>query len=136
MKESKKSPHSEEVSSYIEKLEPRLAEIAETIRNIILSLDNEIAEHIKWNSLSFYYSGTMKDFDAKEYKRDIAVLNLHNRIMLVLPTGARITEGLDLLEGNFKDTRKVINFKDLDDVLAKAPKLKTILKNWLNTIEK
>lgn len=136
MRNLKLSP-SQQVLAYIEKLEPKLAEIAKAIRNIVLSTDNEIAEQIKWNSLSFYYTGEMKDFDPKEYKRDIAVLNLHKqRIILVLPTGARITNEIDLLEGNFKDTRKIINFKDLDDVLAKASKLNLIIKSWLNTIEK
>lgn len=128
---------SEQVSAHIETLEPKLAEIAELIRKIILSTDSEIAEHIKWNSPSFYYTGKIKDFDAKEYKRDVAVLNLHkHRIMLVLPTGARIIEGLDLLEGNFKDGRRIINFKDVDDVLNKESKLRLAIKSWVNTVEK
>jgi len=136
MRNLKPSP-SEQVAAHIKTLEPKLAEIAEAIRNIILSADNEIAEHIKWNSPSFYYTGEIKDFDAKEYKRDVAVLNLSKqRIMLVLPTGARIIEGLDLLEGDFKDGRRIINFTDLNDVLAKASKLQLVIKSWLNTVEK
>ncbi|WP_316736177.1 DUF1801 domain-containing protein [Pedobacter aquatilis] len=137
MKTSIKTSPSEQVSAHIVALEPALSKIADSIRKIILSVDEEIAEHIKWNSPGFYYTGMMKDFDAKEYKRDIAVLNLHrNRIMLVLPTGVRVTEGLEILEGDYKDGRRIINFKDLDDVLAKAEKLKLVIRNWLDTVEK
>ncbi|MDN3586309.1 DUF1801 domain-containing protein [Pedobacter aquatilis] len=137
MEQSFNSIRSEQVSAYVKTLEAQLAEVTEAIRSIMLSIDDDISEHIKWNSPSFYYTGKMKDFDAKEYKRDIAVLNLNrNRIMLVLPTGARITEGLDILEGKYADGRRLIIFKDLDDVLAKAEKIKLIVKNWLQGIEK
>ncbi|WP_231462224.1 MULTISPECIES: DUF1801 domain-containing protein [unclassified Pedobacter] len=136
MEQSIKPSPTEQVSAYIDKLEPNVAEIIQAIRKLILSTDKEIAEHIKWNSPSFYYTGKIKDFDAKEYKRDIAVLNLNKqRIMLVLPTGDRITESLDLLEGNYKDGRRIINFKDLDDVLSKATKLQKAIENWLQTVE-
>lgn len=137
MEQSFNSIRSEQVSAYVKTLEAQLAEVTEAVRSIMLSIDDDISEHIKWNSPSFYYTGEMKDFDAKEYKRDIAVLNLkRNRIMLVLPTGARITVGLDILEGKYADGRRLIIFKDLDDVLAKAEKIKLIVKNWLQGIEK
>ncbi len=41
------------------------------LRNIILSTDKEIGERIKWNNPSFYYTGEMKPFDPKEYKREL-----------------------------------------------------------------
>jgi len=50
----------------------------EYLRQVILSIDSEIAEHIKWNSPAFFFSGEMKPFDPKEYKRDILVMNLRN----------------------------------------------------------
>jgi len=81
---------SEKVTEHIQKLDVSIAETVDVIRQIILTTDKEIAEQIKWNSPSFYYSGEMKPFDPKEYKRDIIVMNLHkNNIMLVLPTGAK-----------------------------------------------
>ena len=65
------------VTEYIQKMDPALAEIVEAIRKIILGADPEVGEQIKWNSPSFYYTGEMKPFNPKEYKRDLAVLNLH-----------------------------------------------------------
>jgi len=127
----------EEVSLHIQKLEPEIAEIVETIRQIILTTDNEISEQIKWNNPAFWYSGEMKAFDPKEYKRDIAVLNLYKgRIMLVFPSGAKVVNSLRLLEGDYKDGRRLINFKNLEDVESKANELQQILKEWISLVEK
>ncbi|RZK14750.1 MAG: DUF1801 domain-containing protein [Flavobacterium sp.] len=127
----------EEVSLHIQKLEPEIAEIVETIRQIILNTDNEISEQIKWNNPAFWYSGEMKAFDPKEYKRDIAVLNLYKgRIMLVFPSGAKVVNSLRLLEGDYKDGRRLITFKNLEDVESKANELQQILKEWISLVEK
>src|SRR4051812_33610102 len=90
----------EQVSAHIHKLDKPFAETVEYTRQVILSADKEIAEQIKWNSPSFYYTGEMKPFDPKEYKRDLIVMNLRKeQILLVLPTGAKIKDTTGLLEG-------------------------------------
>lgn len=137
MKKTAQLGAEEQVNLHIQNLEKEQAEIVQTIRQIILKTDAEIAEHVKWNSPCFYYSGEMKDFDPKEYKRDLIVLNLHKgKIMLVLPTGAKINDSTGLLEGKYTDGRRLINFKDLEDVQSKSDKLQTIIKEWLKLIEK
>lgn len=137
MKKTAQLSEEEQVNLYIENLEKEQAEITQTLREIILQTDAEIAEHIKWNSLSFYYSGEMKAFDAKEYKRDLIVINLQRgKKMLVLPTGAKIKDSTGLLEGKYTDGRRLINFNNLQDVKSKASKLQTIIKEWLKLIEK
>ncbi len=89
IKKSKLSDQ-EQVTEFIQKLDPELGNVVEAIRQIILSTDKEIGERIKWNNPSFYYTGEMKPFDPKEYKSDIAVMNLHKgRIMLVFPSGSQ-----------------------------------------------
>ena len=56
----------------------------------------------------------MKEFDPKEYKRDIIVFNLFKgRIMLVFPSGAKVKDASGLLEGDYKDGRRFIVFKDV-----------------------
>jgi hypothetical protein len=127
----------EQVTAYIQKLDPAIANAVNLIRQIILGTDTEIAEHIKWNSPSFYYAGEMLPFDPKEYKRDIAVTNLHRgRIMLVFPTGAKIYDTTGLLEGNYTDGRRMVNFKDVEDVRSKKALLTKIIKDWLELVEK
>ena len=130
-------PDSEQVTQHIKNLDPSIATTVEAIRKIILNTDNEIGEQIKWNSPSFYYTGDMKPFDPKEYKRDIVVMNLHKgKILLVFPTGAKIKDTTGLLEGDYADGRRLVRFKDLDDVKAKTKALQTIIKEWLKLVDK
>lgn len=127
----------EKVTAHIGQLDTDIAAIVQYIRNMILETDSSIGEQIKWNSPSFYYTGPMKDFDPKEYKRDIIVMNLNKgRILLVFPTGARIKDSTGLLEGNYTDGRRLMTVKDMQDALAKEKRLKKIIKDWLKGIEK
>jgi hypothetical protein len=127
----------EQVSEHIQKLESTLAQVVETLRQIILGTDPEIGERIKWNNPSFYYTGEMVEFDPKEYKRDLIVMNLHKgRIMLVFPSGAKVNDQSGLLEGNYTDGRRIAIFKDLEDVQAKQGALQKIIRDWLKLVEK
>ncbi len=127
----------EQVTEHIKKLDPELSQVIELIRQIILSTDKEIGERIKWNNPSFYYTGEMKPFDPKEYKREIIVLNLYkSRIMLVFPSGAKINDKSGLMEGDYKDGRRLIIFKDMDDILLKKNELQQVIRKWLSLIEK
>ena len=91
----------EQVTAHIQKNEPGFALILETIRQIILKTDKEIGERIKWNNPSFYYTGEMKPFNPKEYKREIAVFNFYKgRIMLVFPSGEKVNDTSGLLQGD------------------------------------
>lgn len=127
----------EQVTAYIQKLDKKLAGAVEYARQLILSTDREIGEQIKWNSPSFYYTGEMKPFDPKEYKRDLIVMNLRKgQILMVLPTGAKIKDTTGLLEGKYTDGRRLITLTDLDDIKSKERKLKTVIRDWLKLIEK
>ncbi|AEE52922.1 DUF1801 domain-containing protein [Haliscomenobacter hydrossis] len=127
----------EQVTEHIQELEPSVGQIVETLRQIILSTDPEIGERIKWNNPSFYYTGEMKEFDPKEYKRDLIVMNLHKgRIMLVFPSGAKVNDQSGLLEGDYKDGRRIAVFKDTEDVQAKQGALQKIIVDWLELVDK
>lgn len=79
----------------------------------------------------------MKPFDPKEYKREMVVFNLFkNRIMLVFPGGAKVNDKSGLLQGDYKDGRRITIFKDLDDVMAKEKTLQAIIKAWLKLVDK
>lgn len=125
------------VTAYIQNLEPTFGEIVQTIRQIILSTDKEIGEEIKWNAPTFYYTGDMKPFNPKEYKRYIIVTNFHKgRILLVFPSGAKVNDTTGFLEGDYKDGRRLIYFKDLEDVTSKEIALRQVIKTWLSLVEK
>ena len=137
MPDSSKLTDREQVTQHIQKLDPSIKDTVETLRQIILNVDKEISERIKWNNPSFYYNGEMKPFDPKEYKREIAVFNLHkNRIMLVFPGGANVNDTSGLLTGDYADGRRIVVFKDLDDVRVKEAILKSVIKEWLKLVDK
>lgn len=129
---------SELVTEHIQKLSPLYKEIIEALRVLILKTDKQIGEHIKWNSPAFYYTGEMKAFDAKEYKRDLVVANLSqkNHVLLVFPTGASLNDTLGLLEGDYKDGRRMVKIHDIQDLKAKEKGLKTVIKEWIKLIDK
>ena len=134
---SKKLSDREQVSEHIAKLEPGVRKIVEAIRKIILNTDHTIGERIKWNNPSFYYMGEMKPFDPKEYKREIVVFNLHkDRIMLVFPSGAKVKDVSGLLEGDYKDGRRITVLKDMNDVKAKEKPLQKVIRKWLELVDK
>lgn len=125
------------VSEHIRKLPASVAKSVEYLRKVILFADKEVVEHIKWDSPAFYYSGEMKPFDPKEYKRDIIVMNLRSKeILLVLPTGGKLKDQSGLLEGEYADGRKLVRFKDLDDIKAKEKSLVKIIREWVSLVEK
>ena len=125
------------VTARIKKLDPAVGKVVEAIRKIILKTDPLIGERIKWNNPSCYYTGEMKPFDPKEYKREIVVFNLFKgRIMLVFPSGAKVKDTSGLLEGDYKDGRRITIFKDLKDVKSKEKAMQKVIKEWLKLVEK
>ena len=134
---SEKLSDKEAVTRHIQQLEPTLGKTVEAIRQIIVNTDKGIGERIKWNNPSFYYTGEMKPFDPKEYKREIIVMNLFKgRIMLVFPSGAKVQDPSGLLQGDYKDGRRITIFKDLEDVRSKEKSLQHVIKEWLKLVEK
>ena len=134
---SKATP-TEQVTQYIEKLPAELAELAQAVREAILETDAEVGEHIKWNSPAFYYTGDMKPFDPKEYKRDIVVYNIRKKpeILLVFPTGAVIDDTTDILEGSYTDGRRMVTLKSMSEFESKKEALQKVINLWLDKLEK
>ena len=129
---------SESVTEYIQKMDPVLGTLVVTIRQIILSTDKEIGERIKWNSPSFFYMGAMKPFSPKEYKRELIVFNLYKKeyALLVLPSGAKLKDATGLLEGDYKDGRRLVKIYDVADAKTKQNPLQKLIKQWLKMIDK
>ncbi|MGX5820262.1 DUF1801 domain-containing protein [Chitinophaga lutea] len=110
-------------------------ETIQILRRIILDTDPQIAEQVKWNAPAFHYTGDMKPFNPKEYKRDIVVFNLRQKdhLLLVFPTGARLQHAL--LEGDYADGRRMLKIHGPEDAKAKAHALQEIIRQWVDTVE-
>lgn len=138
MAKAEKLTNEEQVAEYFRALDHPLREVIEALRSVILAADDEVGEQIKWNSPSFYYTGEMKPFDPKEYKRDIVVFNLHKKdsVLLVFPTGAVVDDKTGLLEGKFTDGRKTAKFTTLNEVKNREKDLQSVIKDWLKMVDK
>ncbi|GAB3178158.1 DUF1801 domain-containing protein [Telluribacter humicola] len=138
MDKTPKSTPEEQVQEYFQQLDHPLVEVVEALRKIILSTDEEVGEHIKWNSPAFYFTGAMEAFDPKEYKRDLVVVNLHKKdaVLLVFPTGAHINDQTGLLQGTYPDGRKTVKFTNLDEVAKQEQSLRWVVKVWLQEVRK
>ncbi len=125
------------VDEYMSTLKhPMLGTIA-YLRKFILSIDKNIGEGIYWNAPTFYYTGKMKPFEPKEYKRYIAsfVFNRQDCVRMVFLTGSKLDDNAGLFEGDFKDQRKLVVFKSMEDVRAKEKELKKAIKKWISMVE-
>jgi hypothetical protein len=135
---STKASEPEKVDEYIRNLKHPLVDVVKALRRIILSTDKEIGEEIKWNAPTFFYSGEMKPFNPKEYKRYIVVFNLYQKdcIRLVFPSGAKVKDTSGLLEGDYADGRRLAMFHDQKEVKAKEKSLQQVIKKWLTLLDR
>jgi hypothetical protein len=125
------------VDNYMQSLQHPLADVAAYIRKLILSVDKTIGEGIYWNAPTFFYTGTMPVFDPKEYKRYIVgfVFNKKDCIRLVFLLGADVTDTTNLLEGDYKDGRRLITFISIEDVKNKEKAFTKIIKELLEKLK-
>lgn len=129
---------SEQVSQFITDSQHPLKDLMQEIRDIILATDITISEHIKWNAPAFYYNAEMAAFDSKEYKRDIVVFNVRKNdyILLIFPTGNVINNTTGLLEGDYEDGRRMATLESIADLNTKKEALQTVIRQWLDKVEK
>lgn len=86
----------------------------------------------------FFYTGEMKPFNIKEYKRYRVLFNLFKKdcILLEFTGGAEVNDPLVLLKGDYTDGRSLAMFYSMDDVESKEKAIKKVIKNWLKILDK
>jgi len=133
-----KASEPQKVDAYVARLNHPLTQVVKNLRRIILSIDGEIGEEVKWNAPTFFYSGPMKPTNPKEYRRYIVVFNLSRKdcIRLVFPSGAKVEDSSGLLEGDYADGRRLAMFYNVKDVSSKEKALRSVITKWLKLLEK
>jgi hypothetical protein len=128
----------EKVDEFMDNLDHPLHGLTEYLRKFILSIDKNIGEGIYWNAPTFYYTGKMKPFDPKEYRRYIVGLNFYRQdtLRLVFLKGANATDPTGLLEGDYKDGRRICSLKSIDDLKSKEKELKKIIRQLVQLMDK
>lgn len=127
----------EKVDAFMDALKHPMKDVVEYIRKVILSVDKQIGEGIYWNAPTFYFTGKMKPFEPKEYKRYIVgfVFNRKDCIRMVFLKGANATNKSGILEGDYKDGRRLVVFNSLEDAKSKENDLKRIVKELVKLMK-
>ena len=120
------------VTEFLDDLDETRRVQVQQLRDIILKVNQNLGEHIKWNSPSYVLDG-----------EDRVTFNIKNKqqlVKLVLHMGATRVEDkkgepvmkddAGLIEWN-SDIRGVITFQDADDVESKKIAVAKILGDWL-----
>jgi hypothetical protein len=128
----------EAVDAYMKKLKHPMKAAAELLREIFTAIDKNIGEEIAWNAPSFYYTGKMKPFAPKEYKRFIAGMNFFKKdcIRLIFLRGDLANDKSGLLEGDYKDGRRLAYFHSIDEIKERKKDLVKVVREILKKMEK
>ncbi len=127
----------EKVDAFMRSLQHPKKSVAEQLRKVILSADKCVGECIIWNAPCFYFTGEMKPFDPKTYKRYIVGFNFFKRdmIRLILLRGTDVKKHGGLLEGDYKDGRRLALFTSTQDVKRNEKVLKSIVKELVTNMK-
>jgi len=121
----------EQVIEFLNKLEHPLKKEIEEVRSVILSANNQLTEHIKWNAPSFCMNN-----------EDRITFNLHGKgyFQLIFHCGSKvrkydsneslIDDDTGLLEWVTND-RALVKFRNINDVSEKKEKLIRLVNRWL-----
>ena len=128
----------EAVDAYMKKLKHPMKEVAQLLREIILDAGKTVGEEIAWNAPSFYYTGKIKPFAPKEYKRFIAGMNFFKKdcLRIIFLKGVLANDKTGLLEGDYKDGRRLALFHNIEEVKARKKDLQKIVKELVRQIDK
>jgi len=127
----------EKVTEFLNKLNHPLLDLMHYARTFILNIDPAIGEGIYWNGPTYYFTGTMKPFEPKEYKRYIVGFNFYKQdtLRLIFLKGATANDPERILEGDYKDGRRIASFKSIGDWKYKETALKKIILELIQHME-
>lgn len=125
------------VDVHMKALKHPLRDVAKQLRSIILSTHRAVGEGIFWNAPCFYFTGPMKPFDPKTYKRYIVGFNFFKQdcVRLIFLRGAEVKDPKGILEGKYADGRRLLLIRSLEDLKEKEKDLKNILKQLVKNID-
>ena len=102
------------------------------IRDLIVEVEPELEENIKWNAPNYVYKG--------EDRITFNLMNKQNKVKLVIHMGASKKENKkgnpvlandeNIVDWN-SDIRGTITFEDISDIEAKSESLKKVIRSWI-----
>lgn len=126
----------ETVDAYMKTLKHPLKPVAEQLRKVILGADKSIGEGIYWNAPCFYFTGEMKPFDPKTYKRYVVGFNFFKQdtLRLIFLRGAEAKNTGGLLVGDYKDGRRLALFQSLTEAKKSGKEIQRIVRELIKNM--
>jgi uncharacterized protein YdhG (YjbR/CyaY superfamily) len=112
----------DEVNTFMQQLEHPLKAEIEAVRAIIKA-NHKIAERIKWNAPSFFYTDDLATIHVKA-RQHVHLIFHHPAIVKIKST---------LLEGDYKD-RRMMYFENMKEVKARKKELTRIIKELVELL--
>ncbi len=124
------------VDAYMTQLKHPLKDVAARLREVILSSDPRIGEGVHWNAPTFFFTGEMKPFAPKTYKRYLVGFNFFKQdtLRLIFLRGARVKDTSGLLTGDYQDGRRLALFRSMREVKEREKDLKRLVKKLIEHI--
>lgn len=122
------------VEEFLNDLEDAKRLQVDALREVIISANPQLVEHIKWNAPSYVLDG--------EDRITFNLMNKQGTVKLVLHMGATRKEnkqGVPIMQDESglvewsSDIRGMITFVSIEDVQSNVVALKRVIKDWLST---
>ncbi len=127
---TKKQAGGEEVSNFMAKLEHPLKEEIQQLRKLILNVNSDLTETIKWNAPSFCFKGEDRITMRIHPPKNIQLIFHRGAKVQEIPKDKLIEDGSGILSWKTND-RAVATFANLEDIQAKKTDLAEIVNKWL-----
>jgi Domain of unknown function (DU1801) len=117
----------DDIERHLLAIEGHHQKIVREIRSMLLDTDPAVSEQLEWFILAFHCGSKKR----KLRKRDFLTLSQYKDCtLLVFPDAGRYTDNKGLLEGRFKDGRKLIKIISLTDFQQKKPAIRRLIDQW------
>ena len=120
----KSENNSAEVDAFMNKLNHPLQEEIEAVRLIIKKANKKIAERVKWNAPSFFYTDDLATIHVKAQQH----------VLLIFHHPAIVKIKSALLEGDYKD-RRMMYFTSMKEVNARKKELIKIVNGLIKIMD-
>lgn len=125
---AKKSVKQQTVEDFVKTLEYPLKNVVKAIREVILSANADMTEHIKWNAPSFCFGG--EDRITMNLRSNDFVLLIFHRGAKVKTDFVEINDPQNLLTWLSAD-RATAKFVNTDQVTFKKDALEKLINRWI-----
>ncbi len=121
------------VDEFLAVLEHPLKPVVLALRALILGVDPQVTEGIKWNAPSFRTTEYFATFHLRSAENVRIVLHVGAKVRDTAITGIAVADPTRLLTWQAKD-RATVTFRDLAEVSARQAAFEQLIREWIQHV--